>query len=107
MPQMVSVELISKCRNRLDAIRLCVQLSGFSNEHLADSLNIDPGHWSRIMQGRANFPDAKSVELMTLCGNVAPMQYESFALGFHLSVDSVEARKAELRAELAELEKAA
>jgi len=102
-PQLAPMELVRACRHRLDAIRLCVQLSGLSNETVADSLAIDRGHFSRIMQGKANFPDAKSVLLMRRCENYAPMQYEAWAFGFALVANVKEQRLAELEAERAAL----
>lgn len=99
-------ELVMACRNRLDAIRLCVQLSRLAHGAIAESLGIDPGHWTRIMQGRAHFPSAKSIDLMVLCGNIAPMQYEAMALGWQLSQDAKAERRAQLMAELAALEAA-
>ena len=105
--QLVADSLIHQCRNRLDAIRLCVQLSSLSHEYIAEQLGIDKGHFSRIMQGKAWFPDTKSIDLMTLCGNYAPMQYEAWATGFELFKDAKSQRKAELLAELEALESAA
>lgn len=102
-PQLAPQELIAACRHRLDAIRLCVQLSGMSNESVAAEMGIDKGNFSRIMAGRANFPDAKSVDLMRLCGNYAPMQYEAHATGFALVADGKAQRRAELLRELDEL----
>lgn len=99
-PVMAPAELVAKCRHRLDAIRLCVQLSHLSNETLCARLGLDKGHFTRMMQGRAHFPDAKSVELMTVCGNYAPMQYEAMATGFQLFQDTTAAREAELEREL-------
>jgi hypothetical protein len=106
-PVMVDLALLNHCKNRLDAIRLCVQLSNYSNEVVCENLGIDKGHFSRIMQGKAHFPDSKSVDLMMLCGNYAPMQYEVMRTGFILQKDTVELRKAVLRAELQQLEAAA
>jgi hypothetical protein len=106
-PVMVDAALLAHCKNRLDAIRLCVQLSNFSNEVIAEQLTIDKGHFSRIMQGKAHFPDAKSIELMMLCGNYAPMQFEAMKCGFILQLDSKEARKAKLLAEIQALDVAA
>ena len=105
-PVMVQEALLSNCKHRLDAIRLCVQLSSLSNEVISESLGIDKGHFSRIMQGKAHFPDSKSIELMYLCGNYAPMQFEAIKCGFQLFKDPREQRKAELLAELKELEAA-
>lgn len=99
-PVMVEPALLQHCKNRLDAIRLCVQLSNLSNEVIAEQLGIDKGHFSRIMQGKAHFPDAKSIDLMMLCGNYAPMQFEAMKFGFILQLDTKEARKAKLIAEL-------
>jgi hypothetical protein len=106
-PVMVADALLSTCKHRLDAIRLCVQLSSLSNEVIAESLVIDKGHFSRIMQGKAHFPDCKSVNLMYLCGNYAPMQYEAMECGFQLYKDPKEQRKAELLAELQALDEVA
>lgn len=100
-------ELVAACRHRLDAIRLCIQLSRRSLQSVADHLGIDPGHMTRIMQGRAHFPDAKSLDLMRLCGNIAPMQYEAQAMGYQLSQDERESRRRQLQAELAALDAAA
>ena len=99
-PKLVDDHLIAMCKNRLDAIRLCAQLSSMSHEMIAESLGIDKGHWSRMMQGRANFPDAKSVEFMRLCGNLAPMQYEAKATGYELVKSAAEKRVQELEREL-------
>lgn len=106
-PKDAPIDLVISCRHRLDAIRLCVQLSHFSHETVAKELGIDKGHFSRIMQGKAHFPDAKSIDLMHLCGNYAPLQYEAYICGFQLYKDTKEQRKAELLAELAQLENAA
>jgi len=100
-------ELVAACRHRLDAIRLCIQLSRRSLQSVADEMGIDPGHMTRIMQGRAHFPDAKSCDLMRLCGNIAPMQYEAHAMGYELTQDEKAERVRQLKAELAALEAAA
>lgn len=99
-PKLVDDQLIKLCKNRLDAIRLCAQLSNFSHEMISEQLGIDKGHWSRIMQGKAHFPDAKSVDFMYLCGNLAPMQYEAMATGYELVKSAAEKRVLELEREL-------
>lgn len=102
-PQMVPHELIAVRRHRLEAIQLCVQLSGLSNERISSELGIDKGHFTRMMQGRAHFPDAKSTDLMQLCGNYAPLQFEAWACGFELQERAKDTRIAELEQELAKL----
>lgn len=94
-------ELVKKCRHGLDAIRLCVQLSSHTHEHLAKELVIDKGHFSRIMQGKASFPDTKRIQLMSLCGNRAPAQFDALMTGCELVEMSKEARIRELEAQLA------
>jgi transcriptional regulator with XRE-family HTH domain len=99
-PTTVRPELIAACKNRLDAIILCIQLSRLSQGEVAKRLGLDKGHLTRILQGLAYFPDQKSVELMEVCGNYAPLQYEAAACGFQLFKDARAQRKAELEAEL-------
>ena len=83
-PVLADWNLVRKCKDRLDAIRLCVQLSHLSNDEVSSRLGINKGNFTRMMQGRASFPDRKSIRLMHICGNYAPMQYEAWACGFEL-----------------------
>lgn len=105
-PKEVDPQLLEMCKHRLDAIRLCIQLSGLSHEILAAELGLDKGHLCRILQGKAYFPDTRTVRLMELCGNIAPLQWEAMAFGYQLSADTKAQRKAELLKELAALEAA-
>lgn len=102
-PVMVSSDLIKACKDGLDAIRLCMQLSNLSQEYIADQLGIDPGHMTRMLQGRANFPDKKRKALMLLCGNYAPVQYDAYSLNLDLRVKDKEEEIRELRTKLAML----
>lgn len=99
--QNVPDELVKKCRHGLDAIRLCIQLSNHTHEFLAGELGIDKGHFSRIMQGKAWFPDTKRIDLMTLCNNRAPAQFDALMTGCDLVEMSKEARIRELESQLA------
>ena len=105
-PALVSDELVLSCRGRLDAIRLCIQLSRFPHQAIAEKLGIDKGHSSRIMQGQAHFPDDKANDLMRLCGNFAPLQYEAMTNGFELHERAQDARIRELQAEIERLKSA-
>lgn len=99
-PRMAPIELVRACKHRLDAIILCIQLSKMAQEEVARKLGIDKGHFTRMLQGRAYFPDTKSIALMRVCENYAPMQYEAMATGFELFQDAKAKREAELEAEL-------
>lgn len=106
-PQSVEGEIVSRCDSMLDAIHLCIYLSRLPHEAICSRLQIDKGHWSRMLQGQAHFPPNKLISLMELCGNYAPLQWMASACGFELFKDAKQARVAELRAELAKLERAA
>lgn len=75
------MELVEQCRDEIHAIQLCVQLSGLPHQTVYHELDIDKGHWTRIMQRQANFPDRKRNRLMRLCGNAAPIQYDLYEQG--------------------------
>lgn len=77
-PVFVDMAIIKMCRDELDAVNLCIDLSRMSDEAICQYLGIDKGHWSRIRKGRAHFPTKKRLELMYLAGNWAPLQYELF-----------------------------
>ena len=84
VPDFAEAHHMSLCKTKGDAIRLCCQLSGLSDEAIAGHLNIDKGHFSRMMRGRRAFPDFKTTALMELCGNLAPLQFEAQRMGYVL-----------------------
>jgi hypothetical protein len=109
--QNVPLELLKMCEDELDAVRLCIQLSGHTHEFIGKKLSIDKGHFSRMMQGQAGFPTHKRVRLMELCSNRAPVQFEVMQVGLGdeqmVSEDtSLAARVDELEAENAALKNA-
>ncbi|SOY65624.1 hypothetical protein CBM2586_B10219 [Cupriavidus phytorum] len=99
-------ELVSMCRTGLDAIHLCIQLSGYGHYFIAEELGIDKGHMSRMMQGKAGFPTDKRIKLMELCGNRAPVQFEALGVGCELVELSKDAQIRALEKQLAALKAA-
>lgn len=75
-PVFIDLALIKACRDELDAINLCIDLSRLPDEVICERLGIDKGHFSRIRKGRAHFPTARRIQLQWLCGNWAPLQFE-------------------------------
>lgn len=75
-PVFIDLALIRMCKDELDAVNLCIDLSRLSDEVLSSKLGIDKGHWSRMRKGRAHFPTRKRLDLMRLAGNWVPLQYE-------------------------------
>ena len=96
--------LIAKCNDEQDALLLCVHLSRLSNEEIARQLGIDKGHWTRIMQGRGNLPARKRTQLMSICGNIAPIQYEAMRFGRQLRQHNLDEEERKARAILARVE---
>jgi hypothetical protein len=105
-PVAVPIELVLKQSTLAGAIALCVQLSGLEEKEVYLSLDIDAGHWTRIMKGEAHFPVNKLVAMMDLCGNEAPLIWLANARGYGLVVLKTEADRraehAEARAQEAE-----
>jgi transcriptional regulator with XRE-family HTH domain len=106
-PTRADEHLVSRAGDLLGAVQMCVQLSGLSNEAICERMGIDPGHWTRMMQGRASLQLRKLPALMRICGNLAPLQWLASEMGFDLYEDAKAKRKAELLAELASMEKVA
>ncbi len=106
-PEDVPAELVSHCKDELAALNLCMNLSNLSDEAIREALGIDKGHFSRLRKGRGNFPSNKRLDLMALCGNRAPAQYEAYRLNCDLVDKSKDAQIRELEQQLFALKKAA
>jgi hypothetical protein len=103
-PEEVPWELIAKCNDEQDALLLCVHYSRLSNETIARHLGIDKSHWTRIMQGRGNLPARKRTPLMSICGDIAPIQYEAMRFRRKLAVHDVEREEKDLLDRLARVQ---
>lgn len=103
----VPLAYVELCKNEIDAINLCITLSGLSDEAIANELVIDKGHFSRLRKGRGNFPSTKRLELMALCGNRAPAQYEALRLNCDLVDKAKDQQIKDLEQQLQELRMAA
>jgi transcriptional regulator with XRE-family HTH domain len=106
-PEDVPAELIKHCKDELSALNLCMNLSNLSDEAIREALGIDKGHFSRLRKGRGNFPSNKRLDLMALCGNRAPAQFEAYRLNCDLVDKSKDAQIRELEQQLLALKKAA
>lgn len=91
-PEMLPDEVIRSIKNGREAILVCIdhRKVRYPMSDIAALLGIDKGHFSRILNRQAHFPDEKRPELMRICGNLAPLQYEAMAFGYRLEVDRVE-----------------
>lgn len=98
----VPLELVRRQPTMTSAIALCVQLSGLEDKEVYLSLDIDPGHWSRIMKGDAHFPVNKLSLLMDLCGNEAPLIWMVHHRGYDVPSLRKRESETEMRLRLAE-----
>lgn len=84
--QTIDEQLIRQQGTLLAAIKLCISMAGFdSGKEVYMPLCIDPGQWSKIMTGDANFPVSKLCALMDLCGNEAPLLWLINVRGYEMS----------------------
>lgn len=104
-PASVDVGLVVRQPSLLGAIKLCISLGGFaSDKQVYMPLDIDAGHWSRILRGEAHFPVDKLPALMDLCGNEAPLLWLLHARGYEAG--SVRRRESETERQLREAREA-
>jgi hypothetical protein len=104
-PGKVRDDIIAQCDTLLDAIHICIQLARLPHKAIAKRLGIDPGHWTRMMQGQAHFPTNKMKDLMDVCRNYAPLQWLAMHMGMKVFEDvealelaQIERRRAQILA---------
>jgi predicted XRE-type DNA-binding protein len=93
--QEVTDEVISRKKDLMAAINLCIDISGLENKEIAIALGIDAGHFSNIRAGKTNchFPTNKLDDLMSLCGNEIPLQWQAMKRGKGLHMLESEAQR--------------
>ena len=89
----VPIELVSRQETFIGAIALCTQLSGLDDKEIYMTLEIDAGHWSRIVKGDAHFPVNNIDALMNICGNEAPLLWLANRRGYGLQLLKSEAER--------------
>ena len=97
-PQPVDESLVYRQSNLLGAVRLCVQVSGLDEKQVYRELEIDAGHWARIMKGDGHFPISTLNRLMDLCGNEIPLMWLAHSRNYRLEPIETETQR-QLRAE--------
>lgn len=106
-PKPVDDALLSRCANARQALSICIRLSGFTDEVVAEKLGITKGYLSKILNGRASLDGDRRIRLMEICGNTAPAQYEALQLGYQMVELSKDARIRELEALLKTMKESA
>lgn len=107
VPVEVSADQVARLGSLMAAINLCMTISGLDDKEICAELGIDPGHFSKITRGTGHFPPDKLNDLMTLCGNEAPLRWLAHSRGYGLVILKTEAdrRAEEAEARAAEAER--
>ena len=73
------------------ALRLCIDASGITPEQVAEKMGIKYSYFSRMLRDTdsRNFPPNRIDELMTICGNVIPLEWQAVRKGFYLHESSM------------------
>jgi hypothetical protein len=80
-PLPVALEIVHAQPSFKAAIRLAANVSGLEEKEIYLPLKIDAGHWTRMMNGDANFPDDKLEQFMDLVENDIPLEWLAFRRG--------------------------
>lgn len=99
----VSDEVIANIPSMLAAIKLAQEVAGLDDKQICVALQVDPGQWSRVKSGQANFPTDKYELFMDACGNEIPLRWLVMRRGkvMHRLLSAVEEELAATKAELA------
>lgn len=75
------------------AIKLAANVSGLEEKDIYLELKIDPGHWTRILNGDAHFPVDKLNAFCDLVSNEIPLQWWAWQRGKGLHMLESEAQR--------------
>lgn len=103
----VSDEVIEQLQTMRAAIDLAQKVAGLDDKEMAAALDMDPGQWSRVKSGQANFPTDKYELFMNACGNEIPLRWLARRRGYELRrlLSSVEEELEATKARLVERER--
>lgn len=104
-PQPIAEEVVFAQPTFTAAIKLAANVSGLEEKQIYRDLEIDAGHWTRILNGDAHFPVDKLLAFMDLVGNETPLQWLAHRRGKGLVLLLSEAER-QLQIERAAREKA-
>lgn len=93
--------VISRIPNEQAALKMNIEAAGLNDGVLADELTLDPGQFSRIKNGNANFPSRHS-DLYDICGSEIHLQYLLWIRGYEVVPRR---RKSQVEVELEEARK--
>lgn len=77
-PEPVDPAVVRSLKTLIDAVNLCISVTGASPKDAYLDLGIDKGWWSKIQSGQNPFPSDKLVPLMEKYGNDIPLTWLAF-----------------------------
>jgi len=92
-PQPVADAVIFAQRSFAGAIALAVNVSGLEEKEIYLALEIDAGHWTRIMKGDAHFPVNKLNEFCDIVRNEIPLIWWAHSRGKGLHMLETESER--------------
>jgi plasmid maintenance system antidote protein VapI len=104
----VDLLLVRQARNATDAAKQQAIFSDATYEAIANGMGRGKETVTRFVNGNGGFNPEQIEKFILECGNTFFLQYLAYQAGYELkAIDQREARKAELLAELQQLENAA
>lgn len=103
----VTPEAIRELKSVSAAIRLSIHVSGKEDKQIYMALGIDPGHWSRIVNGNSNFPHDRFPDFFKEVRNDVVVEYLAYQCGkgVHRLESELEKENRELREEMARMQR--
>ncbi len=83
---MIDQTVLEEIETLTEALERCRLLAGLSPKQVAAELGIGLSHFSRMMNvnDALNFPPDRMIPLMRLCGNVLPLEWLAYRMGYAL-----------------------
>lgn len=96
------IELIKTVKTFEDAFKVAIRRWGGLEKQLLLEMEIDAGHWSRCMSGKAHFPPGRIKQACQIMENDILLHWLAYQQGYELRIipKALEERIAEQEAEL-------
>lgn len=78
--------VLAEIKDINDALVRCCGMSGLDDKEIAAKLGIGYGHFTRMLNPNdsLHFPPEKIVPLMIVCGNMLPLEWLAWQMGYAL-----------------------
>lgn len=80
------LEIVKEIPNFIHAVKATIRYAGLREKQVYLELNIDTGHWGRIMNGVSNFPMDKFIQFLEICGNDLALHWLAYQRGYEIKI---------------------